>query len=60
MKRFLVMVLVGVISMSFFIGCGKKGECEMCGQNEMLKEFVYEDGNSCWYCEDCYRMEKLF
>lgn len=59
-KRFMVIFVMAVLTMVVLTGCGKKGECEDCGQVEKLNEFVDGDGDSHWYCDDCYKMEKLF
>lgn len=60
LQKFLVILMMTVMMASVLAGCGKKGECEDCGQVEKLNEYVDEDGESHWYCDDCYRMEKLF
>lgn len=52
--------MMTVMMAAVLAGCGKKGECEDCGQVEKLNEYVDEDGESHWYCDDCYRMEKLY
>ena len=36
------------------------GMCANCGQYETLHEFKDHSGRSKYYCEDCYRMAKLF
>ncbi len=56
----LVAILVAVFMLVTLSGCAKHGECESCGQNEELREYVDEDGDSYWLCEDCYHLAKLF
>lgn len=59
-KRIMVGFLLTALMIVTLSGCGKRGECEDCGQNEKLNKYVEEDGDVHWYCDDCYRMEKLF
>lgn len=59
-KRIIVCLLTTILMLATLSGCGKHGKCEQCGQDEKLKEFTDSYGNSSWYCEDCYRMAKLF
>lgn len=59
-KRIIISLLAAILMLAALSGCGKHGKCEQCGQDENLKEFIDSRGNSSWYCEDCYRMAKLF
>lgn len=43
-----------------FTACGKTGECDSCGQVEKLKEYKTSYGEVEHYCNDCYRMAKIF
>jgi len=59
-KRFLTIVLAIITMMACLAGCSKKGECEECGQYESLKKYVTDNGDERWYCDDCYRLAKVF
>lgn len=59
-KKIIVSLLAASLMLTALSGCGKHGKCEQCGQDDKLKEFTDSHGNSSWYCEDCYRMAKLF
>ena len=60
-KRLISNILAAVmlLSLAFAMGgCGKKGECEECGQTELLTKYV-SHGDTYWLCKDCYRMYKM-
>ena len=59
-KKFTLMFVMTALIVTLFAGCGKRGKCEECGQTEKLTEFVDSYGTTHWYCNDCYRMAKLF
>lgn len=59
-KKHIIIVFMAIIMLIALSGCGKRGECEECGQTEKLNKFVEDDGDIRWYCDDCYRMAKLF
>lgn len=60
MKRCIAAVLVSIIMLFVLSACAKQGECESCGQQESLQKFEEKNGDISWYCDDCYRMAKLF
>ena len=57
MKR---IILVLLFASMLLAGCSRKGECDECGQIEKLNKFVAYDGDVFYYCDDCYRIAKLF
>ena len=59
-KKYLAIFFLIIFMLIALSGCGKRGECEECGQTETLTKFVDTDGDIHWYCNDCYRMAKLF
>lgn len=59
-KKFTVIFFVAIFMFVTLSGCGKRGECEECGQNEKLNKYVDQNDNIRWYCDDCYKMAKLF
>ncbi len=65
MKRVFAIILIVVCLLTVccsLCGCDKHGECEECGQNEKLNEFVISSDNfskTYWLCDDCYRWYKL-
>lgn len=58
--KYLIVIVVMGLMMLTMASCGKTGACDNCGQNESLKKFTDSYGNENWYCDDCYRMAKLF
>lgn len=60
MKKRILCILLTALLLFSLAGCAHKGECESCGQTETLQKFVEDDGDEHWYCNDCYRMYKLF
>ena len=62
MKKRLISILLAVamlLCMAFAMsGCGKRGECEECGQTETLTKYV-SHGDTYWLCKDCSRMYKM-
>lgn len=63
MKNFktrIVTLCLAVLMLLSISGCAKRGECDGCGQNEKLREFVQDNGKTYWYCDDCYRIAKIF
>ena len=59
MKRIILALLAVVTMVCLLCGCAHVGVCEECGQREKLNQFVDEDGDIYWYCDDCYRIAKL-
>ena len=62
MKRIVsaILIIVLLLAMVFCLsGCGKKGECESCGQVEKLTKFVDPYDDTYWLCDDCYRLAKF-
>ena len=60
MKKRILCILLTVLLLFTLTGCAHTGKCDSCGQTETLKKFVEDDGDVMWYCEDCYRLAKLF
>ena len=60
MKRVLIAVVLIFLIACVCVGCSRMGMCANCGQYETLHEFKDHSGRSKYYCEDCYRMAKLF
>ena len=61
MKKRIAALLLSILClfMSFSLSaCGKRGECEQCGQVESLKKFVHNK-DVYWVCDDCCRMLKF-
>lgn len=59
-KKLLVILMLIVIAI-MLSACGRKGNCESCGQYEKLKKFVYKSsGETHWYCDTCYNISKLW
>ena len=59
-KRIIALVLAVVLMLSLgclLTACGKKGECEVCGETKTLKKITIE-GESGWVCNDCYKLIK--
>lgn len=59
-KKLPIFFLLVVIMALLVSGCDKTGECEGCHQTEKLQKYVEEDGDIHWYCDDCYKFEKMF
>ncbi len=55
MKKLLVALLV-VVALFALVGCGKTGDCEMCGKKDVSLEEVEENGASAYVCEDCAKL----
>lgn len=59
-KKFAVMALTTVMLAMSLVGCGgKKGECELCGEEKTLTKYTFE-GESAWLCKDCKKLMKSF
>ena len=61
MKKRIAALLLAVLTlfMSVFLSaCGKRGECEQCGQVEPLKKFVHKN-DVYLVCDDRYRVLKF-
>ncbi len=58
--KIVALILSLMLALSGLSGCSKTGNCEECGQKEKLNEFVDSRGKTHWYCDDCYRMAKVF
>ena len=52
MKKLLAVLLV-VGALFAFAGCGKTGDCELCGKEDVKLEEVEVLGESGYVCEDC-------
>ncbi len=52
MKKLLVALLV-VVALFALVGCGKTGDCELCGKKDVSLEEVEVLGESAYVCEDC-------
>lgn len=59
MKKRVMMLGVLMIMMLSIVGCSKTGECDGCGQNEKLNEYVTTSGTTRYYCDYCYDMAKF-
>lgn len=62
MKKIIsIILIVALLLMTIvsFTGCEKKGTCESCGQQEVLKKYVDSDKETYWLCEYCYNMQKF-
>ena len=59
-KKRMAIFFLTIIMLIVLSGCAKRGKCEECGQVETLNKFVEDDGDIRWYCDDCYRLAKLF
>lgn len=63
MKKRLISIFLAAVmllTLAFAMGgCGKKGECEECGQTETLTKYVSHGGDTYWLCKDCSRMYKM-
>jgi len=60
MKKIWLLFVVLALFVYILAGCSKTGICEECGQSEKLTKFVESDGTVHLYCNDCYRIAKLF
>lgn len=60
LKIRIVTLCLVILMFVFTSGCAKSGKCDNCGQNEKLNKFVETNGDVSWYCDDCYRLAKLF
>lgn len=60
LKIRIVTLFLAVLILVSISGCSKRGMCDGCGQDEKLNEFVQDNGKVYWYCDDCYRIAKIF
>ncbi len=59
-KKCMIALFLVLFMLTTLSGCDKRGACDECRQNEKLNKYVEKDGDVRWYCDDCYRMAKLF
>lgn len=59
MKKKSVLACILLFMLFTITGCEKTGECDGCGQNEKLNEYVTRNNTTRYYCDYCYNMAKL-
>lgn len=55
-RKALIVTSVATMMCLSLVGCAKKTECELCGEEKKCKEYEAElmgESNSGWFCNDC-------
>jgi len=60
LKKCTIALFLVLFMLATLAGCAQHGVCDECRQIEKLNKYVEKDGEVHWYCDDCYRMAKLF
>lgn len=59
MKKIIAVILLVAMLALALCACSKTGTCDMCGKTDVSVSDITVNGETGWFCDDCYALAEL-